>query len=160
MRPSTPSWDAITCFASFHTSSARRTHTNKLAVHWETVPICYLDDDNRPEDTYPLPAHCVYLTRGVDREGTNLILDTKQGTLTEFSHAGSHIAVPYEGYAALPEAEKWRAHRTSSITGLMDAWARRYNKLVWILAPNPIGQPTIGRFYSRAASRAAEEELL
>lgn len=88
-----------------------------------------------------------------------MILDTNEGTITEFYHTGSHITVPYEEYEALPEAEKWKAHRTRPTTELLDNWTQRYEKLVWMLVPNPIRQPVTGRFYSRAVS-SAEEELL
>ncbi|KAI1370490.1 hypothetical protein F4677DRAFT_438352 [Hypoxylon crocopeplum] len=131
----------------------------RLLIHWETIPICYFDSQVHQE-IYILPVHCVYLTRSVDREGTSLILDTNEGTITEFSHTGSHIVVPHDEYEALPEPEKWKAHRTSPVTELLDTWARRYEKLVWMLAPNPIGQPITGRFYSRAESRVEEEELV
>jgi hypothetical protein len=30
----------------------------------------------------PLPAHCVYLTEGVDREGYSLILNVDEGAYT------------------------------------------------------------------------------
>ncbi|OTA54214.1 hypothetical protein K449DRAFT_202600 [Hypoxylon sp. EC38] len=128
----------------------------RLLVHWETIPTCYSDD----REFYPLPAHCVYLTRSLDREGTSLILDTNEGTITEFSHTGSHITVPYEEYEALHEAEKWKAHRTIPITEFLNSWTRKYERLVWMLVPNPIGQPMTGRFYSRAETRAGEEELV
>jgi hypothetical protein len=130
----------------------------RLLVHWETVPIYYPDDQGR-EEIYSLPAYCIYLTRSVDREGTNLIIDTNEGTITEYSHTGSHITKICEDYEALPEAEKWRAHRTTPITELFNTWSQRYEKLVWMLVPNPIGQPTTGRFYSRAESNAEEEIL-
>ncbi|KAI0139055.1 hypothetical protein F4776DRAFT_617889 [Hypoxylon sp. NC0597] len=131
----------------------------RLLVHWETIPICYCDNKNDWE-IYPLPAYCVYLTHSLDREGTSLILDTNEGTIIEFSHIGSHITVPYEEYEALPDADKWKAHRTSPIAEFLDSWTRRYEKLVWMIVPNPISQPTTGRFYSRAETSAEEEELV
>ncbi|KAI1407236.1 hypothetical protein F5Y13DRAFT_133565 [Hypoxylon sp. FL1857] len=131
----------------------------RLLVHWETVPVCYPDTQNSQE-VYPLPAYCVYLTHSVDREGTSLILDTNKGTTTEYTHTGSHIIVSCEEYDALPESDKWKVHRTSPITEFFDSWTRKYEKLVWMLVPNPIGQPTTGRFYSRAETRVEEEELV
>ncbi|KAI1082049.1 hypothetical protein F5B20DRAFT_578821 [Whalleya microplaca] len=38
----------------------------------------------RQENDPPLPAHCIRLTRSLDREATSLILDTDAGTVTEF----------------------------------------------------------------------------
>lgn len=133
--------------------------SKQLLIYWETIPICY-SSNQFSEEGYPLPAHCVYLTRSVDREGISLILDTNEGTITEFSHTGSHITVPHGDYEALPEAEKWRAHRTTLITEFMDNWRQKYEKLVWMLVPNPIGQPTTGRFYSRAESNEEEERIM
>ncbi|KAI2776137.1 hypothetical protein F4815DRAFT_496212 [Daldinia loculata] len=130
----------------------------RLLIYWETIPICYTDEQSYPE-IYPLPAHCVYLARSVDREGTSLILDTNEGTITEFCHTGSYITVPEKEYEALSEEDKWKAHRTSPIKSFLDAWTRRYEKLVWMLIPNPIGQPTTGRFYSRADTNAEQDEL-
>ncbi|KAI1475888.1 hypothetical protein F4774DRAFT_421169 [Daldinia eschscholtzii] len=123
------------------------------------IPICYTDGQSHDE-IYPLPAHCVYLTSSVDREGTSLILDTHSDTITEYCHTGSYITVSGEEYDALPKADKWKTHRTTPITEFMDAWTRRYEKLVWMLVPNPIRQPTTGRFYSRADTSAEEDELL
>jgi hypothetical protein len=130
----------------------------ELIIHWESIPVCYLDNQDRLLSN-PLPAHCIYLARAESYLGTSLILDTNEGTITEFYHTGSHITVPYEEYEALPEAEKWKAHRTRPTTELLDNWTQRYEKLVWMLVPNPIRQPVTGRFYSRAVS-SAEEELL
>ncbi|KAI0122779.1 hypothetical protein F4814DRAFT_409881 [Daldinia grandis] len=130
----------------------------RLLIYWETFPICYVDEQSYHE-IYPLPTHCIYLTRSVDREGTSLILDTNEGTITEFCNTGSYIALPEEEYEALPEKDKWKAHRTSPIKNLLDAWTRRYEKLVWMLIPNPIGQPTTGRFYSRADTNAEQDKL-
>ncbi|KAI0530328.1 hypothetical protein GGR58DRAFT_493735 [Xylaria digitata] len=131
----------------------------RLLVYWETIPICYCDDTGGQE-IYPLPSHCVYLACSVDREGINLILDTIEGTITEFSHVGYHITVPHEDYEALPEAEKWKAHRTSPATELLDSWTRKFAQLVWMLVPNPIGQPATGRCYSRAVSDMEGRELI
>ncbi|KAI1141795.1 hypothetical protein F5Y05DRAFT_273875 [Hypoxylon sp. FL0543] len=131
----------------------------RVLIHWETAPVCYADNQNNQE-IYSLPDHCIYLTHSVDREGTSLILDTNEGTITEYTHTGSHITVSDEEYEALPDAEKWRAHRTSPITELLDSWTRRYEKLVWMLVPDPIGQPATGRFYNRAETDAEELELL
>ncbi|KAI0845919.1 hypothetical protein F5Y00DRAFT_245225, partial [Daldinia vernicosa] len=130
----------------------------QLLIYWETIPICYIDEQSYPE-IYPLPAHCVYLAHSVDREGTSLILDTNEGTITEFCHTGSYITVSEEEYDALPERDKWKAHRTSPIKTFLDAWTRRYEKLVWMLVPNPIGQPTTGRFYSRGDTSAEQDKL-
>ncbi|KZV81332.1 hypothetical protein EXIGLDRAFT_613040 [Exidia glandulosa HHB12029] len=133
----------------------------RLLVNYETIPVLHTDSHDRlGEDVYPLPAHCVYLTHSVDHLGTSLILDTNEGTITEFSHAGSHLTVPYEEYEALPETEKWKAHRTLPAAELLARWAERYDKLVWMLVPNPVRQPTTGRFYSRAEFELEEEDLV
>ncbi|KAI2464657.1 hypothetical protein F4781DRAFT_59856 [Annulohypoxylon bovei var. microspora] len=134
----------------------------RLLIHWETIPICYSDPNslNTQEEVYPLPAHCVYLTHSLDREGISLILDTHEGTISEFSNTGSHIVVPYEEYEALPESENWKAHRTTPVIELLDSWTRKYENLIWMLVPNTISQPTTGRFYSRAESSVEEDELL
>jgi hypothetical protein len=88
-----------------------------------------------------------------------LILNTDEGTVTEFCQVGSHITVPYEEYEALPEVEKWMAHRTTPIKKFFENWTKKYEKLVWMLVPNPIGRPVTGRFYNRAVS-SPEEEIL
>ncbi|KAI0381226.1 hypothetical protein F5Y04DRAFT_86110 [Hypomontagnella monticulosa] len=56
--------------------------------------------------------------------------------------------------------QKWTAHRMSPIAELFNTWAKRYQTLVWMLIPNPIGGPTTGRFYSRAETGAEEAELV
>ncbi|KAJ8127572.1 hypothetical protein O1611_g6065 [Lasiodiplodia mahajangana] len=131
----------------------------RLLIHWETIPICYCDNAHFQE-IYALPSHCVYLTQSVDREGTNLILDTADGTITEYSHVGYHITVPNEEYEALLEAERWRVHRTTPVTEFFEAWRRKFERLVWMLVPNPIGQPATGRFYSRGTSDFEDEALV
>ncbi|RFU26292.1 hypothetical protein B7463_g10055, partial [Scytalidium lignicola] len=132
--------------------------SEELTIYFETIPICYSDNRDRPP-LHPLPSHCIHLARAQSYLGTSLILDTNEGTITEFNHYGSEITVPYEEYDALPEAEKWKAHRTTLTVELLDSWTRKYEKLVWMLVPNPIGRPMSGRFYGRAMS-SAEEELL
>ncbi|KAI0016286.1 hypothetical protein F4780DRAFT_783341 [Xylariomycetidae sp. FL0641] len=135
----------------------------RLLVSWETVPICYADGGpdswHSPEENYRLPAHCINLTQGVGREGMCLILDVDAGTVTEFSHADAPITIPYDEYENLPEEDRWRAHVTTPVVDFFTAWTHRYRRLVWMLTPNPVGQPTTGRFYNRADSRAEEEEL-
>jgi hypothetical protein len=135
----------------------------RLCVHWETIPINHSSDQDTgssfAESVYPLPDHCVYLTRSVDREGTALILDTNEGIITDMGPR-SHIEVPHEEYDALPLAEKWTKHRRTPIKEFLDAWTERYKKIVWVLVPNPVGRPMSGRFYSRAERPAVEEELL
>ncbi|KAI9730800.1 MAG: hypothetical protein M1818_008080 [Claussenomyces sp. TS43310] len=141
-----------------HLPYLRLENAEELIIHWETIPICYSDNQDRSL-THPVPAHCIYLARAESYLGTSLILDTNKGTITEFNHTGSHITVPYEEYEALPESEQWKAHRTTPTTEFLDKWTQRYEKLVWMLVPNPVGHPVTGRFYSRAVS-SAEEELL
>lgn len=135
----------------------------RLCVHWETIPINHSSNEDTgnsfAEGIYPLPDHCVYLTRSVDREGTALILDTNDGIITDMGPR-SRVEVPYEEYDALPLAEKWTKHRRTPVKEFLDAWTERYNKIVWMLVPNPIGKPTSGRFYCRAERPAEEEELL
>lgn len=134
----------------------------QLLVNYETIPVLYADsqDSIGGEDVYPLPAHCVYLTHSFDHLGTSLILDTNEGTITEFSQAGSHLTIPFDVYESLPETEKWKAHRTLPTTELLDKWTSRYDKLAWMLVPNPARQPTTGRFYSRAEVESEEDELV
>lgn len=122
--------------------------SGQLLIYPGTIPICYQGrEEQHREQEYPLPAHCVYLARREDYLGRDLILDTSNGAVTEF--ASDNTSVPYDEYEALPEAEKWRAHRTVPLTELLDAWIRMYEKLGLVVAPNPIGQPVAGRFYSR-----------
>lgn len=141
----------------------------RLLVHWETVSICYYvadeddlgNDTSWSEDVYTLPDHCVYLTQSINREGTNLILDTNEGTITEFSHTGAHITVSEDEYEALPMQEQWKAHRTwPSVAAWSENWISRYARLVWMLVPNPVSGPASGRFYSRADSTLEEEMLM
>ena len=127
----------------------------ELIIYWEAIPIHYLDNQRRVPLS-PLPAHCIYLTRAESYLGTSLILDTNEGTITEFCDMGSYHIKYHE---ALPDVEKWKAYRTTPAVELLDNWTRRYEKLVWMLVPNPIGQPTTGRFYNRAES-TSEEGLL
>ena len=74
--------------------------SEELIIHSETIPICYLDNQDRLL-FYPLPAHCIYLACAELYLGTSLILDTNEGTITEFCQTESHIPVPYEDYKAL-----------------------------------------------------------
>ncbi|KAH8160822.1 hypothetical protein CIB48_g7424 [Xylaria polymorpha] len=123
--------------------------SGKLLIYPGTVPVCYPDGDGQyPEELYPLPAHCVYLARRADYLGRDLILDTSNGAVTEFS--SGNLSVPYDEYEALPEAEKWRAHRTLPLAELLGTWTRMYEELTWMIVPNPIAQPEIGRFYNRS----------
>jgi len=95
----------------------------------------------------------------VDREGTALIIDTKEGMITEIGPR-SKSEVEGEAYESLPLAEKWTKHSKTPITEFLGAWTEKYRKIIWMLVPNPIGQPTSGRFYSRAENLPMEEELL
>ncbi|OBT65193.1 hypothetical protein VE03_04745 [Pseudogymnoascus sp. 23342-1-I1] len=78
--------------------------SEEIIIHSETITICYFDNQDRLL-FYPLPAHCIYLARAKSYLGTYLILDTNEGTITEFCQTGSHITIPYEDYGALPKAE-------------------------------------------------------
>jgi hypothetical protein len=135
------------------------TDFEQLIIEYETIPICYPGNET-DEGIYPLPAYCVYLTESLDDLGTSLILDTNEGTITEFTHSDSYLTLPWDEYDVMPDAEKWKGHYTAPITEFLDAWTRRYKNLVWMLVPNPRRQPTTGRFYSRADSKPQEEKLL
>jgi hypothetical protein len=51
----------------------------RLLVQYETVPIAWTQRTHAiMEQVNPLPAHCVYLTEGVDREGYSLILEVEK----------------------------------------------------------------------------------
>ncbi|KAI0869833.1 hypothetical protein GGS24DRAFT_137694 [Hypoxylon argillaceum] len=127
-----------------------------LLIYPGTVQICYLDSDSEyQEDLYPLPAHCVYLARRADYLGRDLILDTRSGAVTEF--ASDNITVPYDAYEKLPEAERWRAHRTLPLVELLDGWIRMYEELEWMVVPNPIARPELGRFYHRAENPGLDD---
>lgn len=91
---------------------------------------------------------------------TSLILDTDTGNVVEYSVMGNDIAVSYEEYEGLPLDERWKVHRATPVEEFLEGWTRRYEGLVWMLVPNPIGQPVSGRFYSRAENRRGEEVLL
>ncbi|KAH8680678.1 hypothetical protein BX600DRAFT_2751 [Xylariales sp. PMI_506] len=132
---------------------------DRLCIHYETVPLCYAGNEIE-EYVYPLPEHCVYLTHSVDSLGTQLIIDTDRGTLTEYTHNESYVTASPEEYDLLPYREKWKGHRTAPIVEFLDSWVSRYRNLVWMLLPNPIGQPMTGNFYSRAENRRQEEQLL
>jgi hypothetical protein len=136
--------------------------SERIYVHWETIAINYASDQSAgsfAEDVYPLPDYCIYLTRSVDREGIALILDTNEGIITHMG-SGSRIQVPYEEYDALPLEEQWKMYPRIPVKDFFDAWTARYEKLVWMLVPNPIGEPTSGRFIGRASFALEEEELL
>ncbi|KAI8946202.1 hypothetical protein F4801DRAFT_77634 [Xylaria longipes] len=123
--------------------------SGQLLIYPGTIPICYQGrEEQHREQEYPLPPHCVYLARREDYLGRDLILDTSNGAVTEF--ASDNTSVPYDEYEALPDAEKWRVHRTVPLTELLDVWTRMYEELRCMVAPNPIGQPVTGRFYSRS----------
>ncbi|KAI0432397.1 hypothetical protein F5Y09DRAFT_149316 [Xylaria sp. FL1042] len=122
--------------------------SGKLLIYPGTIPICYRDDETSyKEQMYPLPAHCVYLARRADYLGSDLILDTSNGAVTEFSL--DNALIPEDEYERLPEAEKWRAHPTVPLAELLGKWTLMYEELDWMVVPNPIGQPETGRFYRR-----------
>ncbi|TGJ83731.1 hypothetical protein E0Z10_g5021 [Xylaria hypoxylon] len=125
-----------------HVSSA-----HLLAIYPGTIPIYYPEPDEgwRRDEDYPLPSHCVYLARREDSLGTDLILDTGNGAVTEF--ARDNESMPYEEYQALPELERWRAHPTTPLAELLDKWTRMYKGLKLMVSPNPIKGPVAVRFY-------------
>lgn len=133
--------------------------SQRLLLHWETIPICYTDGRS-DQEPWPLPPSCVFLAHSVDREGINLILDTDRGTITPYRHTGDDFVLPEEEYEALSYSERWKGYQAFPIKEFFGNWTKRYNKLIWMLVPNFIGQPTTGTFYSRAATRAEEEDLL
>ncbi|KAI1387235.1 uncharacterized protein F4822DRAFT_277072 [Hypoxylon trugodes] len=136
---------------------------DRYIIAWETVPICYVGYNfwgKGREEYLALPPHCVYLAHSVDREGTSLILNTDEGTITEYSITGGHITVIYEEFDALPEADKWKVYRTTPVTEFFEGWTQRYQKLVWMLTPSTRSGETMGTLYSRADNTPQEEELL
>ncbi|KAI1748615.1 hypothetical protein F4782DRAFT_516771 [Xylaria castorea] len=127
-----------------------------LLIYPGTIPICYLDGEGQyQEDIYPLPAPCVYLARRADYLGRDLILDTSNGAVTEFS--SDNITIPYDEYEMLPGAERWRAHRTLPLAELLDEWTRMYEGLEWMVVPNTIARPEMGRFYSRSDDTSLDD---
>jgi hypothetical protein len=55
----------------------------RLLVQYETVPTAWTQRSYvAMEQVNPLPAHCIYLTEGLDREGYSLILDVEEGAYT------------------------------------------------------------------------------
>ncbi|PVH72989.1 hypothetical protein DL98DRAFT_501701 [Cadophora sp. DSE1049] len=141
---------------------------DQFTIHWECVPICYVDlveDDDWQdlEKSYglpPLPPHCVYLARAGSYLNTSLILDAETGTVIEYSVMANDITIPIEEYERLPVEERWKVHRATPVVEFFEGWRERYERLVWMLVPNPIGQPVTGRFHSRAEGRREEEVLL
>ncbi|KAK0100842.1 hypothetical protein ONS95_007289 [Cadophora gregata] len=140
--------------------------SERILINYETLAINYSSSSQGQrtggsfaEDIYPLPDHCVYLSRSIDREGIALILDTNEGIITHMS-SGSQLQVPYEEYDAVPFEEQWKMYEKVPVKEFFDAWTERFKKLVWMLVPNPSGEPTGGRFVSRAVFAAEEEELL
>ncbi|KAK5119060.1 hypothetical protein LTR62_000271 [Meristemomyces frigidus] len=134
----------------------------RLLVEYETVPAAYTQRNGGAafmNELHPLPAYCVYLTEDVDREGYSLILDTNIGTVTAFSIAGYEITVDYDTYEALPDRDRWKAHRVLPVTDFFDLWSRKYARLVHMLVPNPIGQPTTGALFVREDNRRKAERL-
>lgn len=129
--------------------SRNSSSSGQLLIYPGVISICYQGrEQQHREPEYPLPAHCIYLARREDYLGRDLILDTRNGAVTEF--ASDTVLVPYDEYEALPEAEKWHAHRTVPLTELLDAWTRKYDELGFVVVPNPIGQPVTGKFYNRS----------
>ncbi|KAL2061475.1 hypothetical protein VTL71DRAFT_6852 [Oculimacula yallundae] len=140
--------------------------SDRICIHYETIAIDYSSGSGSTggstsfaEDVYPLPDHCVYLTRSVDREGIALILNTDDGTITHMG-CGSYLQIPFEEYDALPLEEQWKAYEKIPVKELFENWTKRYEMLAWMLVPNPIGEPTSGTFIARANSPAGENALL
>lgn len=140
-----------------------------LLVCNETNPAVYIDIPDRAPldeaefDRYEmaagrLPAHCVYLTCGYDKFTVFLILDTRNGTITELSDNNS-ITIPSEEFDALPWQDRWTAYRSLPAVEFLDRWTRLYAGLVWMLVPNPVGEPALQRLYCRADNVAEQDEF-
>ncbi|KAI0976970.1 hypothetical protein F4678DRAFT_130148 [Xylaria arbuscula] len=143
--------DATAIDLIHHLPYLRRSNLSSghLLIYPGTIPICYLDDDDTQyqEQIYHLPVHCVYLARRADYLGRDLILDTSNGTVTEF--ALDNFSISQDEYEALPKVERWHVHPTVPLPELLGNWIRMYESLEWMSVPNPIGQPETGRFYRR-----------
>lgn len=101
----------------------------KLLVAYEIEPLCYIDQNASTmlmEDKNPHPAHRIYLTQGVDREGYSLILDSFNGNIISYSVSGYDIIKPNDEYENMPEKDKGKAHRTESITDFFRSWTLKY----------------------------------
>ncbi|KAH6703100.1 hypothetical protein DL95DRAFT_396846 [Leptodontidium sp. 2 PMI_412] len=140
-------------------------NSDRICLQYETIAIDYSSGSRTggstsfAEDVYPLPDHCVYLTRSVDREGIALILDTNEGIITHMG-SGSRLQIPYEEYDALPFEEQWKVYEKIPVKEFFEKWTKRYEMLVWMLVPNPIGVPTSGSFITRASLPVEEDALL
>lgn len=81
------------------------------------------------------------------------------GTITAYSASGYEIDPFYDNYESLPECEKWQAHRTLPAADFLNIWSAQYARLVNMLVPSIIGQPTTGTLHSRARNRLEIECL-
>ncbi|KAI0149470.1 hypothetical protein GGR57DRAFT_504651 [Xylariaceae sp. FL1272] len=140
-----------------------KSSSSQLAIYPGTIPVSYATDNEaeagwRRERAYPLPPHCVYLAVHEDYLGTDLILDADKGTVTEF--AMGNYSVSFEEYEALPQAERWRAHTTATVGDFTERWNRMYTEFKWLIAPNPIAQPVVVRFYDRPSHTADEDAVV
>ncbi|KAG9965700.1 hypothetical protein KCU61_g1553, partial [Aureobasidium melanogenum] len=119
-----------------HLPYIRRTHSGNENISYDTVAINYSNAklrDNRSLDNLvptaagSLPAHVVSLTIGA-RYGSYLLLDTQQGTITDYIM----MERPERSHSPFDDPDHWRAYKTLPITEFFSEWEEMFRSLQWV----------------------------
>ncbi|GAB7348911.1 hypothetical protein MBLNU459_g7601t1 [Dothideomycetes sp. NU459] len=119
--------------------------------------LCYEDNVDPIRN---LPAHVIPVAEMLDRNGNHLLLDTHTGCITDYMLLEGNLT-DYDRHEALPEQDKWMAYPTAPVGEFFGRWSRLYEKLIWMVARDPLASETnLGRFFSRAERVSEENKLL
>ena len=77
-----------------------------------------------------IPEWVVSLTEG-GRYGSWLLLDTKEGTITDFIQQER----PERDEPGLDDPDYWRAYHTKPVVEFLEEWKEKYRTLEWMIVP-------------------------
>ncbi|KAI0439038.1 hypothetical protein F4803DRAFT_532815 [Xylaria telfairii] len=138
-------------------------NNRKWMLSPNTLAIAYCDGevyDPLLDELQPTPAHCIWLTAHDSRDGTDLLLDTHAGSITEWSMLEKGLMVDYADYEGMDKTDRWMCYPTMAIVDFFKLWQARWEKLVWIPIYNPRGGPATASWWYRANPGSDEEEYI
>ena len=83
-----------------------------------------------------IPEWIVALSGG-GREASWLLLDTREGAITDFVQQGRpEVQVQEEESSPAEDEEYWRRYRTRPVVVFLEDWKEKYRNLEWVALPD------------------------
>ncbi|QKX58622.1 uncharacterized protein TRUGW13939_05747 [Talaromyces rugulosus] len=114
-------------------------YSHHWTLSYNTLHINYangeLYDDFLEKDqaVLPLPGHIIWLSKGFERAGYYLLLNTQTWDIIEYTLLGESIEVDYKTYEALPVEIKWTAYSRMPADEYFYLWKWRHMTMSFVI---------------------------